>query len=192
MCVVDASEGEILTPILGAESKIQSYPFFTKSDLHPKYAEEILKDVEKNQIIRDLKIIKPEHNYKIPQTGQYTVVKVETKVPVDVARRMIKEGIVDKNKAKYDEAEIHGKATSIYIPKWIVNIEAKNKMYAREALAASSTVPIDEISLCPEEFFARLRSSRKQTYAVCESCGGAYCSKHIKRNNNSYFCKEHS
>jgi hypothetical protein len=40
---------------------------------------------------------------------------------------------------------------------------------------------MNEIAYCPHEFFARFRHGRKETYAVCESCGGAYCSRHIER-----------
>jgi hypothetical protein len=105
---------------------------------------------------------------------------------------MVKEDVFEEKKAKYDDVEIYDKATSIYVSKWIINIEAANKTYTREALAASNTILIDEIALCPQEFFALIRASRKQTYAVCEACGGAYCSKHIKQKNSSYYCKDHS
>jgi len=37
----------------------------------------------------------------------------------------------------------------------------------------------------------RFRSGKKETYALCERCGGAYCSKHIQRSYDSYFCIEH-
>jgi len=190
--IVDALEGKILTPTENLHPISQSYTFFTKSEFHPRDADQILRDLEENQLIWDLKIIKPQYNYKI-ESRQYAVVKLESKVPIDAARRMVKEEIMEENRAKYDEVKIYDKSTSIYVPKWIVNIEAKDKVYAREILAASSTVLIDEISLCPKEFFARFRSSKKQTYAVCETCGGAYCSKHIRRrNNNSYFCEDHA
>jgi RNA polymerase-binding transcription factor DksA len=64
--------------------------------------------------------------------------------------------------------------------------------YTREALAASNTILIAEIALCPKEFFARIMAVDKQTYAICERCGSAYCSNHINRVNNSYYCKDHS
>ena len=191
--IVDALEGKILAPTENLHPVSQSYPFFTKSKLRPKDSDQILRDLEENQLIWDLKIKKPQYNYKIEQNGQYAVIKLESKVPIDAARRMVKEEIMEENRAKYDEVKIYDKSTSIYVPKWIVNIEAKDKVYTREILAASSTVLVDEISLCPKEFFGRFRSSKKQTYAVCETCGGAYCSKHIRRhNNNSYFCEGHA
>jgi hypothetical protein len=40
---------------------------------------------------------------------------------------MIKEEIMEENRAKYDEVKIYDKSTSIYVPKWIVNIEAKKQ-----------------------------------------------------------------
>jgi hypothetical protein len=92
----------------------------------------------------------------------------------------------------YDNVRIIDKASScIYVPKWVINIESHNTTYTREILGASNTILIDEMAYCPLEFFARFRPSRKQTYAVCERCGGAYCSRHIERVNDSYFCREH-
>ena len=71
------------------------------------------------------------------------------------------------------------------------SIESQNRTYAREILATSSTILMDEIAYCPKEFFARFRSSKKQTYAVCERCGNAYCRRHIDQIKDSYYCKDH-
>ena len=190
--IVDALTGEILAIRENIEYKSKSYPFFTKTAMHPKNSEEVLADIEKNQIIKDLKSIKPKVKYKIQQTGEYAIIKRESQVPLDAPCRMVKEEIIEEKEAKYDEIKIDDKIPSIYVPKWVINIEAKDNTYTREALAASNTILIDEIALCPKEFFARIMAVDKQTYAIREICGGAYCSKHIKRVNNSYYCKDHS
>jgi len=192
--ILDALTGEILfeTQDLDKKKNQPSYSFFSKSDIHPKDSEELLSDIEKNQIIRDLRTTKPQSKYKIQNTGEYAVIKHESKIPIDAARRMVKEEIVEENKVNYDSIQIIDRAYScIYVPKWVINIESANSVYTREILAASNTFLMDEIAYCPHEFFARFRSARKETYAVCERCGGAYCSRHIEKVNNSYFCREH-
>ena len=63
--------------------------------------------------------------------------------------------------------------------------------YRQIVLAGSNTFLMAEIAYCPHEFFAQFRSGKKETYAVCERCGGAYCSKHIQRSYDSYFFIEH-
>ncbi|MBV9175938.1 MAG: restriction endonuclease [Nitrososphaeraceae archaeon] len=45
--IVDAMTGEILSIIENIESKIQSYPFFSKRNVRPKDSDEILGDIEK-------------------------------------------------------------------------------------------------------------------------------------------------
>jgi hypothetical protein len=134
----------------------------------------------------------PQYKYKIQNTGEYAVIKHESKIPIDAARRMVKEEIVEENKVNYDNVQIIDRAYScIYVPKWVINIESANNVSTREMLAASNTFLMDEIAYCPHEFFARFRSGRKETYAVCERCGGAYCSRHIEKVHDSYFCREH-
>ena len=114
---------------------VQSYPFFSKNNIHPKDSEEILADIEKNKIIIDLQSTKPQSEYKIPQTGEYAVIKLETKVPIATARRMAKEEVAEKTKVNYDDVQIIDKAfSSIYVPKWVINIESQDRIYAREIL----------------------------------------------------------
>ena len=192
--ILDALTGEILTRTEDSDKKKNqtSYSFFSKSRIHPKDSEELLSDIEKNQIIVDLRAIKPISKYKIDHIGKYAVIKHGSKVPIDAARRMVKEEIIEEKNLSYDSVQIVDRASScIYVPKWVINIESQNSVYTREILAASNTVLMDEIAFCPHEFFARFRPSRRETYAICERCGGAYCSRHIERVHNSYFCREH-
>jgi hypothetical protein len=151
--IVDAMTGEILDITEKIESKFQSYPFFSKSNVHPKDSDEILGDIEKNKIIRDLQNTKAQPQYKIHQTGEYAVVKLEAKVPIDAARRMVKEEVTEETKVNDEDVQIVDKAFScIYIPKWVINIESQNRIYIREILAASSTILMDEIAYCPRVF----------------------------------------
>lgn len=194
MHIIDCLNGEILYKSHNVQSNSQSsYYLLSKSRIHHKDSEEVLSNIEKNQIIEDLQTIKPQFKCKIHPTGEYAIIKLESKVPMDAARRMIKEEIVEEKKiADYDNVGIIDRASScIYVPKWVINIESHNTTYTMEILAASNTILIDEMAYCPREFFARFRPSRKQTYAICERCGGAYCSRHIERVNDSYFCREH-
>ncbi len=58
-------------------------------------------DIEKNQIIMDLQTMKPQPRYKIENTGEYVVIKHESKIPIGAARRMVKEEIVEENKVHH-------------------------------------------------------------------------------------------
>lgn len=121
------------------KSRIYSM-LFSKSRSHGKHSEELLNDMRKDQIIKDLQKIKPHSKYKIHQTGQYAVVKLEAKMPINEASRWIKERVVDDNRVNHDEVKITNKTNSsscIYVPKWVINIESQTTTYTREILAAS-------------------------------------------------------
>jgi predicted nucleic acid binding AN1-type Zn finger protein len=80
----------------------------------------------------------------------------------------------------------------IYVPKWIIAIKAGEHTYHRKALAASSTLIVDEIAFCPNHFsLGKIWSARRRTSAVCEICGGAFCNEHIFKTNNMYYCEKH-
>jgi hypothetical protein len=80
----------------------------------------------------------------------------------------------------------------IYVPKWIITIKAGKHIYKIKVLAASKTLILDEIYFCPKHFsLGKIWSVRKQTSAVCEICGGAFCNDHIFKINSSYYCEEH-
>jgi hypothetical protein len=66
---------------------------------------------------------------------------------------MVKEEVVEETKVNYDDVQIIDKAfPCIYAPKWVINIESQNRIYAREILAGSSTILMDEIAYCPKDF----------------------------------------
>jgi hypothetical protein len=175
-----------LTDIAESKSFIYNY-LFSRDNKQNKDSEEALSDMEKNQIILDLKKFKLQPNYKIKETTDYKIDLLKDKVPSDAAERMVIEEIREEKKARYKDITIK-KASLVYVPKWIVSFESattttttSNKIYRREILAASNTVLVDEIAYCPKDFFANIRGNKKMTYAICEICGKAYCESHIKK-----------
>lgn len=84
------------------------------------------------------------------------------------------------------------KNSLIYIPKWLINIKSNETNYRREVLPASETEIINEIEYCPKDLYEKRRPSKNKTYAVCEVCGRAYCSKHISPINDAYYCEKHT
>lgn len=79
-----------------------------------------------------------------------------------------------------------------YLPKWIIIIKAGTSTYKRKALASSNKIIIDEIAICPKHFSVpKIWNRRRLTSAICEICGGAFCSDHIFKVGYSYFCEEH-
>ncbi|HYZ51148.1 MAG TPA: restriction endonuclease, partial [Nitrososphaeraceae archaeon] len=95
--ILDALTGEILSETADIDKKKNqaAYSFFSKSNTHPKDYEELLNYMEKSQIIQDLQIIKPHFKYKIQNTGDYVIIKHESKIPIDAARRIVKEELVE-------------------------------------------------------------------------------------------------
>jgi hypothetical protein len=44
------------------------------------------------------------------------------------------------------------KSSLIYVPIWTIGIQSKDIIYRRRAMAASNTMIVDEIALCPKDF----------------------------------------
>lgn len=118
-----------------------------------------MKNVEQDLMIRDLTTIRPEYQYKIEETADYSITKLDYKVPFKVARDMVKEKVVEENTKevsyklklskdkteerkmtiipKHDDVRIK-KSSLIYVPKWEISIESKTTSYVRKILAAKS------------------------------------------------------
>jgi hypothetical protein len=131
--------------------------------------------------------------YKIErkESEEYVFNKLERKMSADAAERMVLEDVVRKTNAEEEHVMIK-KPSLIYVPKWLINIQSNETQYRREVLPASESVIIDEIRFCPKEFYEKKRPSNKKTYAICEVCGRAYCSRHISLINEAYYCEKHS
>jgi Restriction endonuclease/zinc-ribbon domain len=192
-CVVDATNRKIIQGIHSyAAYKNHDHSFFSKNEnQNQEESEQILDEVEKSQIMEDLKKIQWTSQYKIEHSPKYAINKLECKLPANAAERMVLEEVVKEKRVQDDDVMIR-KPSLIYVPKWLVNIKSKETNYRREVLPASETVIIDEIAFCPKEFSDKRRSSKKKTYAVCELCGYAYCSSHIVPIDDSYYCEKHT
>jgi hypothetical protein len=143
-------------------------------------------------------------------TGDYTINIIADKISLKVAERQALEKAVDENTSevsyklktkgerkiriepRFSEINMNRRSL-IYVPKWIITIKAGGVSYTRRILAASKTFIVDEIADCPKLHFSlgKLWTVRKQTYAICEICGGAFCPEHIFKVNSSYYCEEH-
>jgi Holliday junction resolvase len=192
-CVVDATNRKIIERVERDEAyKKHAHSFFSKGEnQNQEESEQILDEMEKTQIMLDLKNIQWTSQYKIEHSSKYAINKLECKLPANAAERMVIEEVVQEKNVQDDDVMIR-KPSLIYVPKWLINIKSKDTSYRREVLPASETVIIDEIAFCPKEYSEKRRSSKKKTYAICELCGRAYCSSHIVPIDDSYYCEKHT
>jgi restriction endonuclease len=192
-CVIDATNKKMLRRIED-DGSYQNYAdsFFSKSESHnEEELEQILDEMERTQIIEDLENIQWTSQYKIDYSTDYAINKLECKLPANAAERIVLEYVATEKKVEDNDVMIR-KPSLIYVPKWLIDIRSNQTSYRREVLPASETVIIDEIVFCPKDLYEKRRHSKKKTYAVCELCGHAYCSKHIYTINDSFYCEKHT
>jgi len=67
-------------------------------------------------------------------------------------------------------------------------IETVGLTYKRQSIASTNSIFLDEIDMCPKDSGEDVR----KTYAICEMCGMAVCSKHIIKDNDKFSCSEHT
>jgi Holliday junction resolvase len=191
--IIDATNKKIIEEAKD-ESIYRKYThrfFFKDEKQNQEESEEILGEMEKTQIIEDLKKKQWISQYRIEHSPEYAINKLECKLPVNAAERMVLEDVVREKNVDDDDVIIR-KPSLIYVPKWLITFKSKETNYRREVLPASQTVIIDEIAFCPKDLYEKRRPSRKKTYAVCELCGHAYCSDHIFQMNDAYYCEKHT
>jgi hypothetical protein len=84
----------------------------------------------------------------------------------------------------------------LFVPKWTAFVQAKGKgmRYQRQALAASGIILCDELELCSKDDMSpRFRKADpRKTFAACEHCGLALCTKHFVQKGELYFCEDHT
>ena len=166
-------------------------------------------NAEITKIIDDLKTVEAVLNNKIILNGDYEVGIIDDKLSLKKAMGKVLEKVVSANTQKASYYTSNGKIRKIpirprpsevkinrkrliYVPKWIITIKAGEHSYNREALTASYTFTVDEIAFCLNHFtLGKIWSTSKQTSAVCEICGGAFCDDHISYINNTYYCEKH-
>jgi hypothetical protein len=169
--------------------------------------------VERNQIIHDLENIEPIRNNKLQLTGDYSINVIDNKVSLAAVEKVALKYIISKNTIDiyYKKKKAKGKTEErkmqiiprrheveilikslIYVPKWLITLKAGDFEYKRKALAASSIFITDEIASCPKHSsIVKMWKKPKQTAALCETCGRAFCSDHIFIIDQVYYCKEH-
>lgn len=208
--IVDASNGELLFDKKKTMEFVSKFnPFFSliKADL-------VHRDIiERNQIIHDLKNIELIRDNRLLLTSDYGINIIDNKTPLSLVEKEVMRNVTSRNTKevsykirkrkgkteerkmqimpKHHEIEIKRKSL-VFVPKWNITLRSGDFEYKRRALAASCIFVTDEIASCPKHSsLAKIWNKRKQTIAVCEICGGAFCGDHISRVHERYYCKEH-
>ncbi len=203
--VIDAIDGEIINPKENLVSSLVG-GLFKKSD-------EKLAMKEEKQIVEDLIAMKPEPRYKVTQTSEYAASQLKPTVKAETAQKTAVQQIIDdtRKEESYEVRTRHGEETKkillmakpseviikksslIYVPKWDLDIEYGQVTFMRKALAASKTMLVDTIAYCPRHFsIGDTQLVKKQTYAICEICGGAFCKEHTFQAEGKFYCEEHN
>ena len=83
----------------------------------------------------------------------------------------------------------------VYVPKWDILFDAFGKIYQREVFACSGEVLFDTLAHCPRH--RKILGSKilvRNTIAVCEECGEAFCPAHGTRCSqcNKWLCTNHT
>jgi hypothetical protein len=147
-----------------------------------------------NRNIFDLNAIQPVMNYRMKQTGEFTLEIKQARIHQSAAERIVMEQIVEDTKSKHREIIING-SLLIFVPKWSMIIQPKDSYYTREALAASKTIWRDEIEFCSRDYLSSsiLRKPEvRKTFAICVDCGTVLCRQHILVVDERYVCSEHA
>ena len=186
--IVNAIDGKILTDRI-PQGDIKPFLFSksNKKELDDKFTiDEQIRNHEENLIIETIKNTVPRKNYKIKRNSQFNIIIQKSSYPIEAAERRIVEEIVDRRKIGYDDVSVSGQS-EVYVPKWSLIIETIGLTYKRESIASNNFIFRDEIDLCPKDSSKDVR----KTYAICEMCGAAICSKHISNDNSMFFCSDH-
>jgi hypothetical protein len=213
--VVDATTEQILyEDEKDGVSNIKQMFFSKKSNTDKSLFEDSLQKLEHSQICLDLKNIKPKIHYKIQENPDFSIKVLEPDLSIKTATIIILEKIIQTNikeisydvKTSKDEFEtktitivpkksdiVFKKSSLIYVPIWKIDISYQDMTYRREAMAASKTMILDEIKLCPKDFSSlKFWTKWKTTDVLCETCGIALCDDHLYQANGKYYCKDHS
>jgi hypothetical protein len=127
---------------------------FSQDNRQDQEESEDLDQIEKNQTIEDLNKIDRQSQYRIEHSSEYAINKLEFKIPLNAAERMVLEEVVKEKNVEHDDVRIRNPSL-IYIPKWLINIESKKINCRREVLAASQRAIIDEIAFCPKDLYEK-------------------------------------
>ena len=130
-CIVDAINKKIIQAIED-DARYTKYAqsFFSKENdqNQDEGLEEILDQMEKTQIIEDIKNMQRTSQYKIENSSAYATNILEPKMKSDAAERMVLEDVVRKTNAEEEDVMIK-KPSLIYVPKWLINIQSNETHY---------------------------------------------------------------
>ena len=205
--VIDGLDGEIINQEQSTVKKLGS--LFKK-------AEEREERRTDKMVTEDVLGLNAEENMTLEQTTDFGISRItpevkEKTVLKTVVDRVIAKNITDESyevlvgrgkdrdteKKKFtivpkaDEVAIR-RSSVVYVPFWDVEFEAGQRIYSRRILSSSGRTIRDEIALCPKHFsLGGMQLVKKQTQAVCEICGSAFCSDHIiQAPDGMYYCEE--
>ena len=205
--VVDGLDGEIINQEESAMKKLGS--FFKK-------AEEKEERRADKMVTEDVLELNPEEDMTLEQTTDYGISKIKPEVKEKADLRAVVDRVIAKNitdesyevlvgkgrergteKRKFtivpkaDEVTIK-KSSVVHVPFWDLEFEAGQRVYSRRILSSSGRTIKDEIALCPKHFsLGGMQLVKKQTQAVCEICGSAFCVDHITQAPvGIYYCVE--
>ncbi len=205
--VVDGLDGEIINQEESAVKKLGS--LFKK-------AEEREERKTDKMVTEDVLGLNAEENMTLEQTTDYGISRIRPEVKEKTVLKAVVDRVIAKNITdesyevlvgrgkdretekrefkivpKADEVSIR-KSSVVYVPFWDVEFEAGQRVYSRRILSSSGRTVKDEIALCPKHFsLGGMQLVKKQTQAVCEVCGSAFCSDHITQvPDGMYYCEE--
>ena len=205
--IVDALDGEILAK-LGVASRLAS-KFIGSAHIDESAAS----SKEENQIIEDILTIPAEKDMRMYLRDDCDIIKLQYGVTFRAAQYNVINKVIEDNTKEVGYTirvardrvqrkkmpiipkpyEVNIKRiTLVYVPKWSMDIEGENSAYTRKSLAASRTVLVDTISICPKHFsLGKVQLRKKNTHAACDICGSAYCEDHIYHADGRFYCDKH-
>ena len=147
---------------------------------------DLVTNAEIRQTIRDLKTFGAVPNNKIVLDGDYEVGIIDDEISIKMAEKKVLKKVVSENTQKVSYYTSNGKGkkkeqkleitprpgevkinrkSMIYVPEWIITIKAGEHIYNRKALAASNTLTVDQIAICPNHFIRKNMSEMEHTQA---------------------------
>ncbi|MDR4491609.1 MAG: restriction endonuclease [Candidatus Nitrosocosmicus sp.] len=213
-CIVDAITELVLYENVDKTKNLEHLFFSKKQNKGNSEFEDTLKSIENGHIYNELTNIDPKIHYKLKDTPDYSIQVLEPTLSMKTANYIVFDKIIEDNikeisyKIKNSRGEseektmtiipkksdiIIKKSLLIYVPIWVLAMQSKEITYAKRALAASKTILVDEMALCPKDFSSlKIWGKKKSTHALCETCGTALCEDHIERYKEVFYCKEHA
>lgn len=191
---IDALDGSVLNP-----TPVKDLSSVTKTlkGVISKKEREVGKRVKK--LIEEMEIGTPT-NYEVKPGEDYKVRKFEPSISKRSIEKSAINFIIQKNtehityipNSQEDELlpevkvityipkfkDVNIKSVMlVYVPRWAIDYEVFSKTYTKEVLAFSGAVLEDTLRYCSKD----VGLLKKETIAICELCGQAFCSEHVSQ-----------